>query len=274
MHLLTLLAPAIQNQPADRDVRVITATCGSYMLSPALSSPPPASTSCGASLRAMGAAKLALMTFLVEFNAQTRAYVRKDKEPINARMFMVDPGFARTPGTRSFLAMGSLWGLLVYFCMYPLWWLVLKSPQQVAESFLFAAMSPEGEEGEGGGLYRECARAGVWRDEVRDVEVAKMLWEATEKEIGELEKKGAVERKRRQMEEEGEAKKGKVQEGGDGGVGPGVGVGAGLGSASKRVEEIVDEVEEAKSASASASANGSKKKAFIPGSDRLFSKSS
>ena len=147
----------------------------------------------------------------------------------------------------------------MYFCMYPLWWLVLKSPQQAAESFLFAAISPEGEEGEGGGLYRECARAEVRRDEVRDVEVAKKLWEATEKEIGELEKKGAVERKRRQMEEEERgAGKGKAQEGGDVGAGPGVGVG--MGSAGKRIEEIIDEAEEAKSAPASASASGSKKK--------------
>lgn len=218
VHLLTLLAPAIRNQPPDRDVRIIAATCGSYMLAPPLaqhiSGPDPGTGGFPKSKpwQATGTAKLALMSFLVRFNAQTRAYVRKDKEPVNARTFIIDPGLARTPTTRTFLTLGSLWGLLLYFLTYPLWWLVLKSPQQAGESFLFAAMSPEGAEGDGGVLYRECRRVGIKRDDVYDQELAKQLWEATEKEIEELEKNAAVERKKRKMDEEKKKQGGRIQE--------------------------------------------------------------
>ncbi|KAF8455999.1 hypothetical protein BGX38DRAFT_1128043 [Terfezia claveryi] len=266
-HLLTLLAPAIRNQPPDRDVRVIAATCGSYMLSPPLAQhiPDPAFISrCGFPSKpwqATGAAKLALMSFLLAFNAQNRTYIRKDKELVNARTFIVDPGFARTPSTRSFLTLGSLWGLMVYFLTYPLWWLVLKSPEQAGESFLYAAMSPEGAEGEGGVFYRECRRVEVRRDEVYDAELAKTLWEATEKEIVELEKKGAVERKRRKMEEEMEAKNGKNNtQDGDKGKGKGVAVGVGIAGTGKRIEEIIEEVEAAKSGTTASGSENLKKK--------------
>jgi len=77
---------------------------------------------------------------------------------------------------------------------------------------LFAAMSPEGAEGDGGVLYRECRRVGIKRDDVYDQELAKQLWEATEKEIEELEKNAAVERKKRKMDEEKKKQGGRIQE--------------------------------------------------------------
>ncbi|KAF8420373.1 oxidoreductase [Tirmania nivea] len=182
--------------------------------------------SVGKPWQATGMAKLALMTSLLSFKAQTRAYVRKDKEPVNVRTFIVDPGFTRIPSTCAFITLGSLWGLLVYFFTYPLWWLVLKSPQQAGESFLFAVISIEGAQGEGGLVYRECREGEVRREEVYNADFAKTLWEVTEKEIAELEKKGALKRKRRKMEKEREVKK----------------------NGKKNViEEIIEEVEKAKS---------------------------
>lgn len=218
-HLLTLLAPSIRNQPPDRDVRVIAATCGSYMLSSPLADhlADPHFSTRGfpqkSPWRATGAAKLALMNFFIEFNKRNRAYKRKDGEPVNARAFLIDPGLARTPGTRHFLTLGSLWGLLIYLLTWPFWWLILKSPKQAAQTFLFAAMSPEGAEGEGGQLYRECRTVEIQNKEVHDEELAGKLWELTEKEIVELEKKAAIERKKKQLEQEEEEKrKGKEKE--------------------------------------------------------------
>lgn len=205
-HLLTLLAPAIRAQPPDRDVRVIVATCGSFMLSGPLSEhlSDPHFTArkypSRAPWRATGAANLALMTFMVEFNRRLRTYKRKDGMPVNARTFLIDPGFARTPGTRRFLTLGSLWGLLAYFLTWPLWWLVLKSPSQASQSFLFASMSPECGEGEGGFLYRECTKGVIRREEVLNEELGRKLWEASEKEIADVEKKSALERKKQEKE--------------------------------------------------------------------------
>ena len=150
--------------------------------------------------RATGAANLALMTFIVEFNRRLHAYKRKDGTPVNARTFLIDPGFARTPGTRKYLTLGSLWGLLVYFLTWPLWWLVLKSPLQASQSFLFASMSPECGEGEGGLLYRECAKGIIRRGEVLDEDMGKKLWEASEKEIEDVERKSAQERNKQVKE--------------------------------------------------------------------------
>lgn len=266
-HLLTLLAPAIRNQPPHRDVRIIAATCGSYMLSPPLTEhlPDPGFAARGggfptrAPWRATGAAKLALMAFLGEFNRRLHTYERKDGEPVNARVMIVDPGFARTPGTRRFLTLGSLWGLLVYFLTWPLWWMVLKSAGQAGQSFLWAAMSPEGAEGEGGGLVRECRVVEGRRGELGDAEVARGLWEASEREIEVVEKRAAVERKKRQLEEERvakeEAKKGK---------GKGSGTGKAKGTrAGVKIEEIVDEEE---GGAGEVKSSGADKKASPPSS--------
>src|SRR5690606_18275646 len=90
---------------------------------------------------AYGASKLALMTFLTEFQRRLNAYERPDKMPMNTRCFLVEPGVTRTPSTRRFLSLGSLWGLLVYLVMYPFWWVVLKSPDAASQSFLTAITS-------------------------------------------------------------------------------------------------------------------------------------
>ena len=203
-HLLSILSPAIRAQPADRDVRIIFGTCSSYI---------------GGNVRALrdtreplpsgkeyGGSKLAVMVFAQAFQKHLDAYERPDKEAINARVILVDPGLTRTPGMRRWLTMGSLWGLLIYMVTWPLWWLILKSPVQGAQSFLRAAMEAELGRGVGGRLIKECREVDYLKTEVRDEEVAKKLWGFSEKQIEALEKEGAVRRAVEKREKEVEKK--------------------------------------------------------------------
>lgn len=199
-HLLSILSPALRAQPPDRDVRIIFGTCSSYIggdlksLKDSHSPLPPR--------REYGTSKLATMVFAQAFQKHLDGYKRPDKQPNNARAILVDPGFSRTPGMRRWLTMGSLWGLLLYLVMWPLWWLVLKSPIQGAQTFLRAAMEAELGRGAGGRLLKECREVDFLRPEIRDEEVAKKLWNFSEKQIEALEKEGAVKRALVKKEEE------------------------------------------------------------------------
>ena len=191
-HLLGILSPAIRAQPPDRDVRIIFATCPSYVggdlkqLNDTRDPLPPG--------KKYETSKLACMIFAQAFQRHLDAYQRPDKQPNNARVILVDPGFTRTPGMRRWLTMGSLWGLLLYLFMWPFWWLVLKSPLQGAQGFLRAAMEVELGRGSGGKFLRECKEADYLRKEIRDECAQKKLWTFSEKQIEALEKDGAVKR--------------------------------------------------------------------------------
>lgn len=198
-HLLSILSPAIRAQPPDRDVRVIFGTCSSHLRGSLklrdARDPLPAQ-------KAYGSSKLALMVFAQAFQKHLDIYQRPDKQPNNARVVVVDPSFARTPGMQRWLSGGSLWGLLLYLATWPLWWLILKSPEQGAQSFLRAAMEAELGRGDGGRLIKECREVEYPRKDVKSEEVAKKLWEFGEKQIEALEKESAVRRKLAKMEQE------------------------------------------------------------------------
>lgn len=191
-HLLSILSPAIRAQPPDRDVRILFSTCSSYIGGKLELKDTESKTKAGGTSYARS--KLALMVFADAFQKHLNAYARPDKSPNNARAFIVDPGLSRTPGMRRWLTGGSLIGLLVYMLTYPLWWLTLKSPEQGAQSYLLAAMEAEYGHGAGGKLIKECRELQPLRPEVRNDEVAKKLWEFSEKQIEQLEKEGAVKR--------------------------------------------------------------------------------
>lgn len=213
-HLLSILSPALRAQPPDRDVRVIFGACSSYLggdLKPLKDTKSPLPKG-----KEYGTSKLASMVFAVAFQKHLEAYKRPDKQPNNARVLIVDPGYTRTPGMRRWLSMGSLSGLAIYLCMWPLWWLVLKSPLQGAQGFLRAAMEAEfGRGGNGGAVnarfIKECKEMPNFLrgDEVRDEGVAKELWGLSEKQIEALEKEGAVLRAiaKKLEEENGNGKK-------------------------------------------------------------------
>ena len=204
-HLLSILSPAIRAQPPDRDVRILFSTCNSYIGATMNLAETQGKTKSGSTSHARS--KLALMTFAMAFQKHLDAYTRPDKQPNQARAFIIDPGFSRTPGTRRWLTGGSLWGLLLYLLTWPVWWLVLKSPQQGAQSYLLAAMEAELGRGTGGKMIKECREMQILRTEVKDEAAAKQLWEFSEKQIEQLEKEGAVKRALAKKEKEAAEKK-------------------------------------------------------------------
>ena len=191
-HLLGILSPAIRAQPPDRDVRIILATCSSY-IGGDLKSLTDTRDSMSTKI-SYETSKLACMIFAQAFQKRLDAYQRPDKQPNNARVILVDPGFTRTPGMRRWLTMGSLWGLVLYLVTWPFWWLVLKPPVQGAQGFLKAAMEVEFAKRSGGRLIKECREVDYLREEIRDENAQKQLWAFSEKQIEALEKDGAVKR--------------------------------------------------------------------------------
>jgi len=207
-HLLNLLSPAIRAQPPDRDVRIIFTTCSLYAIGD--SSNPPVATMSAWS--ALGSSKLALMMAAQDLQRQFNQYQRPDKASNNIRCFCVDPGLVRTPMLRGFLSLGSIWGLMLYLIMWPLWYIILKSAWEGAQTTLHCAMSPidystRGEEGWTiVGYYRDCREAKYcvfveWaysryqRTELLSIEACEELRKLAEKEILDVEKKSAVRRK-------------------------------------------------------------------------------
>ncbi|KAK8216234.1 hypothetical protein HDK77DRAFT_188106 [Phyllosticta capitalensis] len=225
-HLLSILSPALRAQPPDRDIRVIFSTCSNYMggqlpdfTRDALGDKmvgkgkskkgQPKEVVAFKATSADATSKLALMTFASAFQKHLSSYKRPDQFPMTARVFVVDPGFTRTPGTRRYLTFGSLWGLALYLIMWPVWWLILKSPQQGAQTYLWASMDDRLGRESGGKFLKECREIKFQRGEIENEQMQKGLWEASEKTIEELEKRGALERAhhKKQGEEDEKAKK-------------------------------------------------------------------
>ena len=223
-HLLSILSPAIRAQPPDRDVRVLFGTCSSYMGGDLLHITQPASAKAKQAngkqqksaqpaqsptkfspANAHATSKLALTTFALAFQKHLSAFQRPDKLPTNTRVYLIDPGFCRTPGTRRWLTWGSITGLGLYLLLYPLWWFVLKSPDMGAQSFLYAAMEEAFGRGEGGILIKEVKEREFLREEVKDEEAQRRLWEYSELMVQEAEKRGAMFRAQ-MRKSEGEAK--------------------------------------------------------------------
>lgn len=213
-HLLGILSPAIRAQPFDRDVRVIIPTCSSYIASPALSEP--LSKKDWTPRKAYARSKLAMLVFGQAFQKHLDAYKRPDGLPSTPRVIFVDPGYTRTPGMRRWLTWGSVWGLCLYVLFYLLAWLLLKSPTMGAQSLLFAALDESMVRGSGGKFIKECREVDFARKDVTDEEVAKQLWEASDKLIEKTEKELAIVRtlkKKAQEENEKQAKEAeKVEE--------------------------------------------------------------
>ncbi|KAF2833253.1 NAD(P)-binding protein [Ophiobolus disseminans] len=210
-HLLSILSPALRAQPPDRDVRIIFGTCAAYVGGQLPDFDAKSSTAKSKKERAQtefrpsnvyATSKLALMTFAVAFQKHLSTYARPDKKPMNARVIMVDPGWTRTPGMRRFLTFGSLWGLALYLFTWPVWWLVLKSGDQGAQTFLYAAMEAQWGRGDGGYFLKECRKVSWSRKEIDDEVLQKQLWESSSKTIEILEKEGAKKRASEKKEKE------------------------------------------------------------------------
>ncbi|PKS09778.1 hypothetical protein jhhlp_004399 [Lomentospora prolificans] len=203
-HLLGILSPAIRAQPFDREVRIVIATCSSYIGSPPLKEK--LGKKAWTPGKAYARSKLALMTFGRAYQKHLDAYKRPDELPMNARVIFVNPGLSRTPGMRRWLTRGSLWGLALYLIAYLPVWFLLKSPFYGAQSILYAAMESELGRGAGGKLIKECMEVDFARTDIDDEEVAKNLWEGTDKYIEKVEKEQAVKRAKHKKREEELAK--------------------------------------------------------------------
>ena len=248
-HLLSILSPAIRAQPPHREVRIVFATCASYVAGklPDFSaafvsatgkeeavdpendsnekkrtrkksemkgrddpqvqqqqqqkqSPKPERITLNQAL-AHPTSKLALLTFAHSFQKHLSSTPRPDTAPSNARVLVVDPGFCRTPGMRRYLSRGTILGLLLYLLSWPLWWLVLKSPEQGAQSFLHAALDAAFGRGDGPWFVKECGVREIRLETVRDEKVQGDLWRASERTVEALEREGVVRRAREKKEE-------------------------------------------------------------------------
>ncbi|PHH80937.1 hypothetical protein CDD82_1441 [Ophiocordyceps australis] len=191
-HLLSILSPAIKAQPFDRDVRIIMATCSSYIGSPPLTEA--LTQQSWSPTLAYARSKLALAVFGQAFQKHLDAYKRPDQLPMTSRVILVDPGLSRTPGTRTWLTRGSLYGLALYLAAYALPWFLLKSPYRAAQSILYAAMDSDIVRGGGGRLVKDCLEAAWARADVTDESVAKALWEESDALVERVEKEQAQKR--------------------------------------------------------------------------------
>ncbi|KAI0520908.1 short chain dehydrogenase/ reductase [Xylaria bambusicola] len=213
-HLLGILSPALRAQPVDRDVRIIIPTCSAYIASPDLGDA--LSKEKWSPKKAYARSKLAMMVFGQAFQKHLDAYKRPDQMPMNARVIFVDPGLTRTPGMRRWLTRGSILGLVLYILGYFLPWLFLKSEERGAQSILHAAMESSLGRGQGGKLIKECMEVDFARKDVKNEDIAKTLWEASDKLIEKTEKKQAtlraVEKKKQETQEKGKKEAEQAQE--------------------------------------------------------------
>lgn len=204
-HLLTLLAPSLRSQPADREVRVLLTTCVSSVMADFDMNDLEFTNRGYPSNRpwkVMGSSKLALSMFAYEFQQQLNDYERPDKSPVNSHVCIVDPGMMRSPSFKRFTSLGRLWGLVLYVLLWPLFWLFLKTSNNGAQSILFALMSPEPKDTQEVSYISDCTvRKAPPRKELRDRDMQKQLFEISEKLVLDIEKKSVVARKRKEKEE-------------------------------------------------------------------------
>lgn len=219
-HLLSLLSPSIRAQPPDRDVRIIFSTCSSYMggtleLKSTMANPKKPSgetkvskkktTKTGESdsvpelnVATYSRSKLATAIFAQSFQKHLQSFKRPDNQPSSYQVLVCDPGYCRTPGFTRWITGGSIPGLLIYLLTYPLWYLILKSPTQGAQTYLKAAMEATlgiGYSGGRPGTYlKECRERDFIRREIMDEDVQGELWKFSEQQIEAKEKEGAVRR--------------------------------------------------------------------------------
>lgn len=203
-HLLTLLRPALHVQPPDRDVRVVLATCLSQVVGEVREDDllwEQRTYPAARPWRVYGTLKLLLGMFGRLLQRGVAAYERPDKAPCNIKVSVVNPGVMRTPSTRRFLSMGSVWGLMLYVLLWPFWWVFLKSASQGVQSVLFALWAPVLGAQDGGNFIQECRIVTRPPREYTDWDLQDRVFERTAELIATLEKLSAIERKKREKAE-------------------------------------------------------------------------
>lgn len=200
-HLLTLLRPSLHVQPPDRDVRVVFTTCSTQTLGSIDRSdllwenrPYPKSTP----WKVYGTSKLLLGMFARLFQRDVNSYSRPDKAPCNIQVSVVNPGLMRSPSTRRFISLGTIWGLILYILLFPIWYIFFKSCLQGAQSILFAMFAPVLGPQDGGNFIQECGILKQGRGEYYDYELQDEIFKDTAALIDTLERQSAIERKKQE----------------------------------------------------------------------------
>lgn len=210
-HLLTLLMPAFRAQPADRDVRVVLTSCVSLVMGNLditdldftrrgyRSSTP---------WIVHGASKLALTMFGYEYRRRVNDYQRSDKLPSKIAVTIVDPGMMRSPSFKRFFSLGSVFGLLVYVLLWPIWWIFLKTSLQGAQSHLFALKNPDIIEQAEASYISECrVRNQPPRKELKNEELMSKLYDVSSEVVLAIEKESVRRIKRQEQEAKKEQEK-------------------------------------------------------------------
>ena len=201
--LLRILWPAINAQPADRDVRVIVATCTSYILGKV------DLTDLDFSRRGypsrtpwhvFGASKVLLMSYVLALQRKILDGKRPDGQPSRVKFLIVDPGLTRTQSLRRFISCGTIIGLLGYLLTYPLWLFIFKGPGRGAQTILHASMAPSMDvDGEGvmpGQILQECRPKTLQRAEITDTKFQEDVIKVTEELVSSLELRTAKDKAR------------------------------------------------------------------------------
>lgn len=215
-HLLTLLSPAFRVQPPDRDVRIVVTSCVTQAVGEIDLEDPlwlNKRYQANRSWKVFGSSKLMLSLFAKQYQRQIDSIPRKDGMDCKIRINIVNPGIMRSPSSRRMLSFGSVVGLFVYLLLWPLWFILLKTCEQGAQSVCYTVMSPQILDAPGGLYIQECANVKPARKEFEDEELQQKLFDKTGELIEQLEKQSAIERKKQGPKGEkndGEKKDGKT----------------------------------------------------------------
>ncbi|ODQ64092.1 NAD(P)-binding protein [Nadsonia fulvescens var. elongata DSM 6958] len=214
-HLLNLLSPALRVQPPDRDVRIILTGCLSHVLAD-LDLTDLEFSKRGYPVykpwKSLGAAKLCLSMYAEQLQRQLVEYTRPDGSENNVKVVVADPGMMRSPSFKRFFSLGSVWGLLLYLLLWPIWWLFFKTSIQGAQTILFAVYSAEVIQDRTGEavFLAECKIKSKKspRSEISDEGMRTKLVEVSDKYIEIAERKMAIQRNKLKANDDLEKKSG------------------------------------------------------------------
>ncbi|KAG0669210.1 hypothetical protein C6P45_003987 [Maudiozyma exigua] len=206
-HLLDLLQPSIKAQPPDRDVRIIISTCWTQVMGDIkIEDPLWQSQNYKSALKFFSSSKLQLGLTMMELQRRLTADVKKvskekqdtERSGLNIKVVMVQPGTMRSNSLRRIVSNGSVFLLLVLYCivLYPFLWLFTKSGNRGAQNILYALNTPEFEEvnlkDTNTKYVSDCSVVKFARKEFEDIDLQKQLFDNTRRDILELEKKMAI----------------------------------------------------------------------------------
>lgn len=205
-HLLNLLQPAFKAQPPDRNVRIIITSCFLQAMGEVnVEDPLWLKEKYNKPQRFFSSSKLQLSLTMLELQRRIYNGVKMSSKDgrtgKNIAIVVVDPGLMRSISLRRVVSNGSILLLLFLYCivLYPLLWLVAKSGYCGGQVILHALMTPELEEvnrkdPESVPYMVNCQTIKFSRKEFEDVELQQKLYDNTEREILETERRVACKR--------------------------------------------------------------------------------